>query len=279
MEMEQFDDLTRHLSGAGSSRRQALRALGGALFGSALAGVAARLGVTEGAAKAKKHGGKAKRTHQDLAHPSQERQAPEPPHPKAASGVQSEGKGKGKGHHKPPPLPPGCEDCTECQMCKRGQCVPDPALARVRCQGSGTACGYCQGGVCTASEEQPCADGVCPAQGPVLSRGRHQAVHRSRNLAGVLLRGQVCLLPRHRAHVRQRLVPSPGGLLPGTKAVRPHPVRGPERVLPGREALSRWHVCANGRLLHDRWSAGLRPLPRRRLRRWALDMPIQVPDE
>ncbi|MDF3040963.1 MAG: hypothetical protein K0Q71_3669 [Thermomicrobiales bacterium] len=49
MEMEQFDDLTRRLGGAGSSRRQALRALAGALLGGTLDSVPARLGLVAGA--------------------------------------------------------------------------------------------------------------------------------------------------------------------------------------------------------------------------------------
>jgi hypothetical protein len=56
MEGTQFDKLTRTLSAAGSSRRQALRALGAVLLGSAPGGVASRFGWTEdAAAKAKKH--------------------------------------------------------------------------------------------------------------------------------------------------------------------------------------------------------------------------------
>src|SRR5918995_4220077 len=46
MEIETFDAITRGL-GAGSLRRQALRALGGTLLAGALAGAAGRLGLTE----------------------------------------------------------------------------------------------------------------------------------------------------------------------------------------------------------------------------------------
>ena len=54
-------------------------------------------------------------------------------------------------------------------MCKDGACVRDPALERVRCQGSGATCGYCQGGVCTPSDQRPCDDGVCPRKGQCCS--------------------------------------------------------------------------------------------------------------
>ena len=161
-----FDALTRTAATDGGTRRTLLRLLAG----SALGAVAARLGLAEeAAAKAKQHKGKAKRKHH-LA-PSQPDQADHaaaksPGHP-ASSGVQSER--KRRHHHKPPPLPPGCEDCTECQMCKDGACVRDPDLERVRCQGSGATCGYCQGGVCTPSDQRPCDDGVCPRKGQCCS--------------------------------------------------------------------------------------------------------------
>ena len=57
-------------------------------------------------------------------------------------------------------------------MCQGGTCVPDPALDRVRCQGSGAACGYCQDGVCTASEQSSCDDGTCPQKGQCCSDER-----------------------------------------------------------------------------------------------------------
>ena len=47
MEINEFDAFTRRLGGTGPTRRLALRALGGALLAGALAGVAARLGLTE----------------------------------------------------------------------------------------------------------------------------------------------------------------------------------------------------------------------------------------
>ena len=56
MELETFDAFTRRLKDAGS-RRQALRALGSVLFGSALGGVAVRLGLVRDA-EAKSQGKK-----------------------------------------------------------------------------------------------------------------------------------------------------------------------------------------------------------------------------
>jgi hypothetical protein len=50
-------------------------------------------------------------------------------------------------------------------MCQGETCVPDAALDGVRCLGSGTSCGYCQGGQCAASVVPPCPDGSCPQHG------------------------------------------------------------------------------------------------------------------
>ncbi|MDF3040969.1 MAG: hypothetical protein K0Q71_3675, partial [Thermomicrobiales bacterium] len=47
MEHERFDSFTRRLSGAGSSRRQALQLLGTMLFGGVLTGIAARIGLAD----------------------------------------------------------------------------------------------------------------------------------------------------------------------------------------------------------------------------------------
>ena len=82
MEMDQFDAITRRLGSAGSSRRQALRVLGGALIG----GVAARLGLTEPV--------EATRARQRKRRKSREER-------KEQADVQAEGKGKGK---KQPPF-------------------------------------------------------------------------------------------------------------------------------------------------------------------------------
>ena len=128
MENDQFDALIRTLSGADSSRRETLRVLRGMLLGGALSGVVARLGLGEGAAaKGKKHQ-KAKSKRQRKAR-TEHRQ-----HGQFQAEGQHKGKGKGK-HHKhkprdptpPPPLPPGCENCNECQMCQDGACArPGP---------------------------------------------------------------------------------------------------------------------------------------------------------
>src|SRR5918995_6203136 len=77
MEIETFDAITRGL-GAGSLRRQALRALGGTLLAGALAGAAGRLGLTEET--------EAKQT------PGRTPRAERKPH----GSLRSEGKGKSK---------------------------------------------------------------------------------------------------------------------------------------------------------------------------------------
>src|SRR5262245_44478095 len=113
MEMESFDALTRQLSEAGASRRLVTRQIAGALFGSALAGVAARLSLTEpAAAKPQHHTAKSNKKRK----PRPERQAHGQAH--------AEGKGKkGKKRRKKsppsplPPLPPGCQHCNACQEC------------------------------------------------------------------------------------------------------------------------------------------------------------------
>jgi hypothetical protein len=64
-----------------------------------------------------------------------------------------------------PPLPPGCQNCNECQMCQDGACVPDTSQGGVPCQGSGALCNYCLDGVCTATQQHPCDDGVCVHRG------------------------------------------------------------------------------------------------------------------
>jgi hypothetical protein len=158
MEIERFDAMTRRMSGGGSSRRQALRVVAGAVLGGALASAAARLGlVDDAAAKAKKHRTEPKRKHKSQAEANRQGQ------------LQVEGRRKKKRKKRDkepkPPLPPRCQNCTECQMCQDGTCVPDPALEGVRCLESGAACGYCQGGQCAASAAPPCPDGSCPPRG------------------------------------------------------------------------------------------------------------------
>jgi hypothetical protein len=116
MENEQFDDLTRHLGGAGSSRRQTLRALGSVLLGGTLGSVAARLGLGDVAEAKKKRKEKPNRNRQSQA----ER--------KARGQLQAEGKRKGKGKGKQDKRnrkPPGCtgEFCDNGGRCCGGSCV------------------------------------------------------------------------------------------------------------------------------------------------------------
>ena len=60
-------------------------------------------------------------------------------------------------------------------MCQDGACYRDPALEGVRCLGSGANCGYCKGGICTATNRQPCEDGVCPRYGECCPEKRQCA--------------------------------------------------------------------------------------------------------
>jgi hypothetical protein len=170
METEQFDDFARRLSREDSSRRSVLRALGRTLASGAVAGVAARLGLVETA-----EGEQKTRKAKSRKRASQSRR-------KAHGQVRGEGRGKAKGkgkgkkpHRNPPPLPPPsplppeCAFCNGCQMCQDGACVRDPDLDGVRCEGSGSNCGYCQGGFCAASTAPSCPDGICPQRGECCS--------------------------------------------------------------------------------------------------------------
>jgi hypothetical protein len=162
MEMDRFDALTRTLSTADASRRQALRALGSLLLSGTLGGVAARLGLAEDAVARpkKRHKAKAKRHHK----PQAERKGRE----RLQAAGKHHKKHKNKHHDKPkdpPPLPPGCQHCNECQMCQDGACVPDPDLGGVPCLESGATCSYCQSGTCTATDIPPCEDGLCARRG------------------------------------------------------------------------------------------------------------------
>jgi hypothetical protein len=156
MDHENFDALIRAVAGGPEPRRAILRVLAGGV----LTGLAARLGPGEDAEAKKRH------------KPNADRKQPKH--------LQAAGKGhkkhKSRHHHKPkevPPLPPGCQHCTECQMCRDGACVPDPDLAGVPCLGSGATCSYCQNGVCTATEIRPCDDGVCVHRGYCCAGEKH----------------------------------------------------------------------------------------------------------
>jgi hypothetical protein len=164
MDQGAFDALTRLVASGRGTRRLTLRALSGALLIGGVGGVATRLGLGDvTAAKATKRqaksshkrGLRARKTHEQLQAQGRGN----------GKGRGKGKKGKGKGQKKPPPLPPGCEFCSECQMCQDGACVPDPALAGVPCLGSGATCSHCLNGVCTANAQRPCEDGVCARRG------------------------------------------------------------------------------------------------------------------
>jgi hypothetical protein len=63
-----------------------------------------------------------------------------------------------------PPLPPGCRNCGDCQLCESGACAPDPELDGVRClenpEDRTGQCHVCQNGVCVPlANDGPCKDG------------------------------------------------------------------------------------------------------------------------
>jgi hypothetical protein len=164
LDANQFDALSRTIVN-GLGRRGLLRAFLGGTLPSLLATL--ETDARPRTAPRQAHGHRRDRQrHGDAPshHDEMERAAHGQPHP--------EGRRKGKKRRKkspPPPLPPGCQNCNECQMCQDGACVPDPALEGVRCLGSGTACGYCQGGHCASSIIPACPDGVCPQKGKCCS--------------------------------------------------------------------------------------------------------------
>src|SRR5215207_6692842 len=140
MDHEQFDDLTRSAASRIGTRRQALRALGGALLSGTLAGVATRLGLTEitEATKARRKQRASSKSHDEL---------------------KSEGTGKKKHHKK-----------HDKKRDKRRHKKPQDAdipLCPLTCEESGKKC--CDDGSCVVIElccpgQRMCADGSCQPQ-------------------------------------------------------------------------------------------------------------------
>lgn len=148
MDHGQFDELTRTVLVDAGGRRALLRALAG----SALGGVAARLGLAEQAvAKAKHHG------HKQHGHkPAGQVQAAGKKH---KSNHKNKTKNKGKGKDKPPgPCPNGLRRCKDgtCMADKPGVCCADEEF----CPGGGCRA---RGGCCPG--ETPCGGGVCAKAG------------------------------------------------------------------------------------------------------------------
>ncbi len=149
MKIEQFDDLTQHLSGTGASRRQALQALAGALLGGTLGGLAARVGLVEvGEAQAKKH--KAK--------PNQKRTSQAE---RMAQGqLQAEGKRKKKRKKKPNPCGPNLKSCLDGSCIAPTNCCP----GKKSCPGEGcipdNECCELTAPLCGACEEELCNNGA-----------------------------------------------------------------------------------------------------------------------
>jgi hypothetical protein len=144
MEIDQFDALTRTLSSAGSSRRQALRALGSVLLGGSFGGVATRLGLTENAAaKPKKHGKRQdNRKRAGQLH--------------AAGKKHNKHKDKNKHHDNPHGLcSNGKPKCPDGSCAPVGECCPGSR----RC-----ADGFCLSEDKCCDEEKLCDDGSCASQ-------------------------------------------------------------------------------------------------------------------
>jgi hypothetical protein len=164
MELIEFDTFTRQLHHAGSSRRQALQLLGGALLG----GVATRLGLAEDTAA------KSGRKRRDGA---------------PAHGVQTEGKRKRKRdkdrdkkrdqkrqqpddlpHPLLPPCSPGEKLCTGYTECfAANDCCPDAvpplcdACQNVVCENGGLVCKDRADPGCSPCQQKTCENGkwVC----------------------------------------------------------------------------------------------------------------------
>ena len=164
MEMETFDAITRGL-GAGSPRRQALRALGGALLAGALAGAAGRLGLI-GETEAKQRPGRTPR-------------AERKPH----GSLRSEGKGKGKRkkrrkhrRERRSAEQPGCADgsCNTPAQCPPGtlQCADGRCIAADQCcpEASLPTCGTCEEPACDQGEAV--CRSTCQFEGAECCNGR-----------------------------------------------------------------------------------------------------------
>ena len=176
MDQEHFDDLTRSVAGGGNTRRAAMRLLAG----SALAGVAAHLGLTSvtEAKKSKQQQRASSKSHGEL---------------------KSEGRGKKKHHkkrdkkrdkrrHKKPqdadiPLCPlTCEESGK-KCCDDGSCV----VIELCCPGQRMcADGGCQPKTQCCDDERKCPDGSCAIIGECCP-GLHQCY-----AGGPCFPGDVC---------------------------------------------------------------------------------------
>lgn len=146
METNQFDALARRLSHAGAGRRQLLRAIAGAVLGSALGAVAPRRDLAEEAAARPKRNRRARRDHDGA--------------------LQAEGNRK-KSRKKPKRRPPGkaCgdgeRDCIGQGVCvAAGECCPAERKCGNECYPKDRCCpGYmnCKG---ACVPQAPC----CPGQ-------------------------------------------------------------------------------------------------------------------
>jgi hypothetical protein len=152
MEMDEFDAFTRRLGGAGSSRRMALRALGGALLAGALTGAAGRLGLAE-ETEVKKTSGRTPR-------------AERKPHGRAQSEDKGKGKRKKRRKHRRERGNTDQSGCTggSCSTPDQDQCPPGTLqCADGRCIAADQCCPEVSLPTCGACEEPACDQGeaVC----------------------------------------------------------------------------------------------------------------------
>ena len=165
METNEFDALTRRLGSAGSSRRQALRGLGGALLSGAFAGVAARLGLAEETEAKQSPGRKS----------GAER--------KRHGGLRSEGahksKGKKRRKHQGAPSSAGDSGCVDGSCVTSDQCPPGQRrCANGSCLSADLCCPEVVPPSCDACESPICEQGAwhcreaCQLPDTVCCQGR-----------------------------------------------------------------------------------------------------------
>ena len=153
MDHDDFDELTRSVASGLGTRRQALRALGGALLSGTLADVAGRLGLMEvTAAKAKQQ---AKPKHKRTA------QAEHKAHWQRRAAGKGKGKGKNKHHPKKPqnssPPSPCAYQCPNNGPCVgQNECCP----GEKRCPDRESPTGFvCLGADDCCPDQKKCAGG------------------------------------------------------------------------------------------------------------------------
>jgi hypothetical protein len=154
MEINEFDGLTRALSGAGSSRRLALRILGGMLLSGSLVGVVATRDPVALAAKKNHRAGPARH----------------------GATLHDEGKHRKKKHQKKPQQTQQCSDdqrrCADGGCVSPGQCCSDEQrCADGSCVAAGACCAAASPPDCGQCQEVVCHNGALVCQSTCRSEG------------------------------------------------------------------------------------------------------------